>query len=157
SFASADPNTADKVLLRRPLLNETLFKDPVDSAAPAHTRMTILSLERDERVTADRWLLAESWWANSFSAPTFKELTLWGLGVLPFMIGSHFGAQFQRRLRECHSRAGDSSAQSGDARHKQHIGSLSLRLWRLTGATAGLAFGLLCTVIIVPILTALLV
>ena len=59
SFASAGPNAADKALIRRAVLEKTLFEDPTDSAAPAHTKMTSLWLERDGRVTTDRWLLAE--------------------------------------------------------------------------------------------------
>lgn len=66
---------------------------PEDPAAPAHARMTLNSGEKD---AADvEWLLAESWWAESFGSPSFKDLAEWGLGIIPWTIGSHFGAHVQ--------------------------------------------------------------
>jgi len=155
SFASAGPNAAHKALIRRAVLQKTLFKDPTDSAAPGHTKMTILSLEHDERVTEDRWLLAESWWANCFSPPTFKELALWALRVLPWILASHFGAHVQRRFSERPKRPPDSSLKAQRARLK-YMRKLGLWLWRLTTAIGGLALAQLSTVVLAPILLGLL-
>jgi hypothetical protein len=53
----------------------------------------VLSLDGHEQISAEEWLLAESWWANAFASPSFADVGRWGFGVLPWIMGSHFGAQ----------------------------------------------------------------
>jgi hypothetical protein len=66
---------------------------PEDPSAPAHARLRLNPGDPQGRDT--EWLLAESWWAESFGAPSFTSLAQWGLGIIPWTIGSHFGAHVQ--------------------------------------------------------------
>ena len=66
---------------------------PEDPSAPAHARLRLNA--GDPQVPDIEWLLAESWWAESFGAPSFASLAEWGLGIIPWTIGSHFGAHVQ--------------------------------------------------------------
>jgi hypothetical protein len=146
-------STADSdALLRRVVLHDTQFHDPGDAAAPAHARMTILSLERDERVTGDRWLLGESWWADAFASPTYAELARWGIGILPWIVGSHFAAQVERRYRERPPRPLHTAGQDGKTASDRDIWAISLWLWRLVAAIGGLGVGLLSTALTIPLL-----
>ncbi len=45
------------------------------------------------------WLLAESWWAETFRAPKTRTLLLWMLSVLPNMVLEQFFVPLQRVLR----------------------------------------------------------
>lgn len=71
-----------------------------DPEAPAHALLVIDRLRVDGAVERERWMLAESWWADTFSPPTFSDLALWGLGIVPWTIGSHFGARVRRVWRK---------------------------------------------------------
>jgi hypothetical protein len=73
---------------------------PSDSSAPAHATLTLVAADRQCRTTTEQWLMAESWWAASFGVPSFRNLARWGLGVLPWIVGSHCAAQVRRRFRE---------------------------------------------------------
>jgi hypothetical protein len=50
--------------------------------------------------TDQRWLLAESWWAQSFHMPPFADLARWGFAVAPWTIGSHFGERLRNARNE---------------------------------------------------------
>ena len=62
------PGTVDRMsddspgTLHRAVLRETTFQDETDSAAPAHTKVALLSLAGSEEVSVENWLLAESCW-----------------------------------------------------------------------------------------------
>ena len=75
-------------LARRVVLRETRFDDVADSCAPPYSVIELHCAELDGRLTTEHWLLAESWWAESFAPPTFRELTHWTFGILPWIIGS---------------------------------------------------------------------
>jgi hypothetical protein len=77
----------------RVTLDDARLVVPEDPSAPAHARLTLQS--GDPRTPEADWLLAESWWAESFGAPTFTDLAEWGLGIIPWTLGSHFGAHVQ--------------------------------------------------------------
>jgi hypothetical protein len=64
------------------------------SEVPAHSEFLLQA-----QGTNRRWLLAESWWAESFAAPRFSDFARWGLGVAPRTFGSHFGAALARAWR----------------------------------------------------------
>jgi hypothetical protein len=66
---------------------------PEDPGAPAQARLRLNSGE--PKALDTEWLLSESWWAESFGAPSFSSLAQWGLGIIPWTIGSHFGAHVQ--------------------------------------------------------------
>jgi hypothetical protein len=76
-----------------------LEKTALGGDAPAHLLMTIdrgddLSLPRRQR-----WLLAESWWAETFQPPRATSLLLWILLILPYVSLSQFYGQVLRALR----------------------------------------------------------
>jgi hypothetical protein len=53
---------------------------------PAHLYMELDGRPAVPSVTRQRWLLAESWWAETFEAPKTRSLLLWMLLVLPYMM-----------------------------------------------------------------------
>ena len=128
-------------------LEETRFQDPSDPIAPGHSRMALRSVAADGRVTTERWLLAESWWAETFSPPPFAELVRWCLTIVPWVIGSHFAAQIKRRLAERPGPAGISNAPVSGGRqpggrieasggHSRRVWALSLWLWRVAATSS---------------------
>jgi hypothetical protein len=44
----------------------------------------------------ERWLLRESWWAESLPAPTYGELVSWSVRALPWSIAIHFAQRYWR-------------------------------------------------------------
>jgi hypothetical protein len=69
-----------------------------EEGTPAHAEVE-LNLLRNGEIQSNRWLFAESCWANAFVAPTFTALAFWGLVVYPWTNAVHFGAQMRRRWR----------------------------------------------------------
>lgn len=66
--------------------------------APPHAEIVLDPVQArfgSPAATKCRWLLAESWWAKAFPPPSYRDLAVWSLGVLPWTIISHF----DRRLR----------------------------------------------------------
>ena len=53
-----------------------------------------------------RWRIVESWWAEAFHPPTFRELAFWGFGVLPWVVVAHFRTRFERAWRDARWRSG---------------------------------------------------
>jgi hypothetical protein len=142
----AQSNVSSDTLAHRVVLREAKFHDPSDLTAPAHAVVTILSGHPDESVSMDNWLLAESWWAETFYPPSFDDVAYWCFRIVPWIVGSHFGAQVQRRLSE-----------RPKHRSVHDIWALSGWTWRLAAAIGGLAFGLLSTVVTMPLLTIILI
>jgi hypothetical protein len=75
-------------------LTDARSTTPGDPAAPAVARLVIRPLEAEGR--EEHWLLAESWWAETFITPGFSSLARWSLGIVPWTIGSHFGVRVRR-------------------------------------------------------------
>jgi len=154
----APPGTVSaECISHRVVLRETKFHDPADSAAPAHTKVAVLSLHSDNRVSKENWLLAESCWADTFSSPSFADLAQWGFGVLPWIVGSHFAAQIRRRIRERPPSPSPSDPEATRARAHLRIWSLTGWIWRLAAAIGGFGFGLLLSAVTMPILALFLV
>jgi hypothetical protein len=61
------------------------------SDEPASSELTISS-GHDQR----RWLLAESWWAQSFPTAQFRDVAKWSLLIVPWTIGTHFAKRLSR-------------------------------------------------------------
>jgi hypothetical protein len=135
-----------EALVRRVVLSETKLNDPSDPTAPAHSTVTVLAAHDDESVSVENWLLAESWWANNLYPPSFSDLAGWGFRIVPWIVGSHFAAQVQRRLGE---RPKGHSARD--------VWTFAGWMWRLAAAIGGLAVGLLSTVLTMPLLALMLV
>jgi hypothetical protein len=164
---TCDPAAADtRKVLHRVVVRETKRHDPLDSAAPAHTKIALLSLDSREEVSVENWLLAESCWSDTFSPPNFGDFARWGFGVLPWIVGSHFAAQVQRRIRE-HPRFSDpgktesshtqiarepETKKSDNMKVARKVWAFSGWIWRLAAAIGGLGVGLLSTIVTVPIL-----
>src|ERR1051325_8558126 len=69
---------------------------PSDPEAPAHAQLVLRRLGTDGSIATESWLVAESWWAETFRSPRFSDLARWGLGIVPWTLGSHFGAAVRR-------------------------------------------------------------
>jgi hypothetical protein len=131
-------------------LSDTRFHDPADAEAPAHARLRILSLRLDGSVTAEDWLLAESWWAESFPPPTFSDLALWGLRIVPWIVGSHFASQVKRQIAPSDADAAGPDGMSAFLqRTRRHLA--------LAAAFAAFIAGLVASVAALPVLALLLV
>lgn len=79
--------------------------DPAKPDAPAHAELRIRIPSPEQDTKEDSWLLAETWWARSFTTPSYKDLTRWGAQVVPWTIAAHFAARLRRayeKLTETH-------------------------------------------------------
>jgi hypothetical protein len=88
--------TAPGVLAAGVVLVDARRETPDAPAAPAYAELVIRRLGVDGVVAEERWLIAESWWAETFWSPGFSELMRWGLGVVPWTLGSHYAAAVRR-------------------------------------------------------------
>jgi hypothetical protein len=116
-----------------------------DEHEPPHARLEWVHVHLNEQATTTRtaWLLAESWWAETFAPPSFGDLARWGLGVLPRTIGSHLGVRVHRA--------------AGRWRHERSAWALAVLLGRfgvlLLGLFASLpALALLALMLLVGLL-----
>jgi hypothetical protein len=122
--------------------------DPNDKA-PARTTLLFQRQRTEGKVETERWLLAESWWAETFRAPGFSELARWGVHIIPWAIGSHFGAQVKRVLAQ---RSGVNAQTSW---WRKTLGGVDW-LCRVLAAFLGLIVGLLMSVFLVALFAILL-
>ncbi len=80
----------ERRLCERVTLDDARLVAPEDPGAPAHAHLTLHPVGGGQ--TPVPWLLAESWWAEAFAAPNFTDLASWGVNIVPWTLGSHFGA-----------------------------------------------------------------
>jgi hypothetical protein len=66
---------------------------------PAHVELELRVGTKLPLPGEQRWLLCESWWAQSFDAPSARALLLWMLWILPYLSIIQFYAQFRRAIR----------------------------------------------------------
>jgi hypothetical protein len=66
---------------------------------PAHLLLTIEGAEELSLPGRHRWLLAESWWAETFQPPKTTALLLWMLLILPYVTLIQLCEQMLRALR----------------------------------------------------------
>lgn len=76
------------------------------AGAKAELGATVLTATGDEPASSEltlssgngrrRWLLAESWWAQSFSTAQFRDVARWSLLIVPWTIGTHFARRLSR-------------------------------------------------------------
>jgi hypothetical protein len=59
----------------------------------------VLQRTNDPGDEGQRWLLAESWWADAFRPATFGELAWWAIGVGPWLIAGQLAGLQQRLFR----------------------------------------------------------
>jgi hypothetical protein len=55
--------------------------------APSHSR---ISFRKNTKLSHHSWLLAESWWAESYNPPGFKDVLRWAFVTVPRTIIIHF-------------------------------------------------------------------
>ncbi len=79
----------------------TTFND-----APSHALLELHALDREGTLHESRWLMAESWWAESFAAPRFRTLATWLIAIVPWTMGSHFGVRVRRSVRAFRAQSG---------------------------------------------------
>jgi hypothetical protein len=90
---------AQEFLVGSAMLGQTRMTSPSDLEAPAYAELSIQRLLKSTREQrTDRWLMAESCWSGVIPAPTFKELARFGVTVIPWTIGSHYGLRLRRAL-----------------------------------------------------------
>ena len=64
---------------------------------PAHASIVVpYDRPESDEPSEVRWLLAESWWADAFTTPTYRSSASWTARVAPWIIGLHFGAGTRR-------------------------------------------------------------
>ena len=73
-------------------------------AEPAHALLTIESAPELGLPGRHRWLLTESWWAETFEPPKTTALLLWMLLILPYVTVIQFSELLRRASRRPHRR-----------------------------------------------------
>src|SRR5919201_149528 len=71
----------------------------LDGDEPAHLSLTVCGADDLSLPRRHRWLLAESWWAETFQPPRTTSLLLWILLILPYVSLVQFYGQLLRALR----------------------------------------------------------
>ena len=76
------------------------------AGARAELGATVLTATGDEPASSEltlssgigrrRWLLAESWWAQSFPTAQFRDVARWSLLIVPWTLGTHFAKRLAR-------------------------------------------------------------
>jgi hypothetical protein len=123
AIARLAEEVGSETVVGRAHLADAVISDPEDPGAPAHAELRLRRQRTSGELETERWLLAESWWAETFTPPGFREMVRWGMSVLPWTIGSHFGARVRRVL----ARPPDTAGQR-----------LAIRVLRRLGWAAGL-------------------
>jgi len=73
-----------------------------DDGAPPHAEVFIRNIgafrrERSATTFSDaRWLFAEAWWAESFPTPSYAQICVWAVDVLPWIVIAHVDRQIRR-------------------------------------------------------------
>jgi len=66
-------------------------RSPASADTPAHALVRFQGVGIDET-----WMVAEAFWAQAFSAPSFAQLVTWGFRGIPWAIAMHVAQQYQR-------------------------------------------------------------
>ena len=80
------------------LRDTQLTPPPSDPDVPAHTVLQIQESRRNQLPPPRCWLLAESWWAETFQPPGFKGLASWTLSLVPKLLFLQSGNSLRRTL-----------------------------------------------------------
>lgn len=135
-----DPTSVTPTVFRVEV-REAQSTSAADGIAPANATISLLAADTSGRTTAEQWLMAESWWAASFGAARFGDLARWGLGVLPWIVGSHCAAQVKRRFRMPLPPVGLDT-----------LTSYSSGVWGRASAVGGLVLGVVVSAVLQPLL-----
>ncbi|MBA3342317.1 MAG: hypothetical protein H0W30_17565 [Gemmatimonadaceae bacterium] len=60
-----------------------------DPTAPAFAHLYFKA--SDSKECLSHWLFAESWWAESFEVPQYRDVARWGISILPWSVLAAFG------------------------------------------------------------------
>ncbi len=81
------------------VVDAVLGVEAQDPSTRPHTRLKItVPGPQGEPGVSSEWLIAESWWAESFASPSFGELVDWGLRIVPLTLFFHFSRRANRAL-----------------------------------------------------------
>ena len=99
------------------VLDASLVELPENPSAPPFAMAEIHASDSEK---PSRWLIAESWWADTFAVPSFHHLWQWTVRVAPWVIATHFAGGVAFFLREYNraDREATPSAAAGDAASK---------------------------------------
>lgn len=86
------------------VVDAVLGVEAADPATRPHTRVRLTFPDADGEAATREWLIAESWWAESFASPTFRQLADWGIRLVPLTLFFHFSRRSDR-AREAMRRA----------------------------------------------------
>jgi hypothetical protein len=70
-----------------------------DDGAPARTTMVVSAPQSEQLGGRTEWLLAESWWAETFHPPKTTTVILWLFVVLPYLLLEHTYVPLSRSIR----------------------------------------------------------
>jgi hypothetical protein len=62
-----------------------------DKPAEADVEVTINGESR-------RWLMTEAWWATAFATPSYSQLVVWSLKIVPWALGLHFARYLRSQI-----------------------------------------------------------
>lgn len=62
---------------------------------PAEIEVKI-QLEENKEESNEKWLITEGWWADSFPAPTYKELVSWSFRAVPWVLATHISHRYRQ-------------------------------------------------------------
>ncbi len=142
--------------------HDTRLHDLDDPSAPAHSRITLRRQFEDGTSSGEQWVFAESWWAEQFSPPSYKDLVGWAWNILPWVLGSHFASQIRREWASRQTRE-RSETEPGRAAASTRLGVVTQLfrhvawLGRLTSAWLMLVMALLLSVVMIPLLLVFLI
>jgi len=60
--------------------------------SPDHPTEAVVRLNAGDHT--ERWLVAEGWWAESFRAPSYRELVSWSVRALPWSLSLHVAQRY---------------------------------------------------------------
>jgi hypothetical protein len=78
------------------ILDARLNSDAADAEAPPHAR--IIFRDGDNMSSPYSWAIAESYWADCFPQPSYRQFVRWTLTVIPVAVLQHLTAQFRPEL-----------------------------------------------------------
>jgi hypothetical protein len=119
---------------------------PAGDARPASTVLDIRLLNVENGLEERQWLVAESWWAESFPSPKYRQLLWWGFKVVPWAVVGHYS----RRVIEAFATISDTRVKPGLL---EWLRLIVAALWLVVSPAVALVTMMTLIVLGVPALT----
>lgn len=103
-------------------------------------------LRADDRTEPERWLLSECWWADTFPAPSYRELVSWSVRALPWSIATYIAVRYW----QAYSREQDPTLAKRTLAIAKALGQLSVALVFAPVLVALLGLALLLGLLPIP-------